>query len=107
MQCVSNNKIKLNNKLENFAIYTTIRSLNKNFDELEEIIKEKNEKPTSTSPSETWFLSDCLLNLYKLSGYIKVISESTKKSNVAAIFVDETVAYEVIPLFHFVNYLTL
>ena len=45
---------------------------------------------------ETWLPSDCLFNLYNLSGINMVISESTKKSNVVAIYIDEAVAYEVL-----------
>ena len=93
---VSNNKIKLSKKLKISAFYTKIRSLNKNFDELEEIIKDKNDNPTALCLPETWLPSDCLFNLYELSRYNMIILESTNKSNGVAIFVEEAVAYEII-----------
>ena len=79
------------------VFYTNIKSLNEKFNELEQIIYDKNDKPTAICLSETWLPSDCLFNLYTLSGYKMVISEITNKTNLVAIYVDETVAYEVIP----------
>ena len=78
VQCISKNENRLNNNLKTSVFHANIRSLNKNFDEQEQIRNGKNDKSTAKRLSETWLPSDYLVNINKLSGYNMVISESTK-----------------------------